>query len=449
MAHAHDRRTLLACCVLAVLVIASDGAQQADGRSLSAWRAYLLPMAGMGGQRAEDPVARVALRLQRRIVSHTTHRYPLDVIEGAVRERSVLLRRSITLTYDADDGRHFPERTISLTALPHLVAPSFSYTSFSFRVDHARIAALLEQELPEGMRPPQHARIERIEIRDGLQRAVTDTAARSGYEIDEAAAAEAVASALEESRPSAEVAVRMVPGTIVNDSGTELGKLELLATGKSNFKGSGDGRKANVRRGISERVNNVVVQPGADFSFNSTLDRITAKNGWELAYAIFNGGTLIPVPGGGLCQVATTVYRAALNAGFPIMKRANHSLYVPYYEQHGLGLDATIFPGSQDFVFRNETAHPLLVQAYTDGDDAYVQLYGTPDGRSVTLEGPHVAPARVLQMGRALKQNEIAWVRTVQLASGEERTDLVYSRYKSLPFSVVKKYASPLLAAVQ
>jgi vancomycin resistance protein YoaR len=92
-----------------------------------------------------------------------------------------------------------------------------------------------------------------------------------------------------------------------------------LSTGRSNFKGSGAGRKSNVRKALNERVNNIFVPAGAVFSFNDTLGTVSTGNGWQMALTIFDGVDLRPAPGGGICQASTTVYRAALAAGFPIM----------------------------------------------------------------------------------------------------------------------------------
>lgn len=224
---------------------------------------------------------------------------------------------------------------------------------------------------------------------------------------------------------------------VYNETGLELGDLELLAVGRSNFAGSPEGRAFNIQKGLKEKMNNIIIPPGAEFSFNSFLGPVTNRAGWKNALGIFGGGSLKPTPGGGLCQVSTTVYRAALYAGLPFPSRRSHSLYVKYYKDYGEGLDATVFQGGQDLIFKNDTPSYLFMQAYDDGDDAYVKLYGTSDSRSVTLEGPYrtanVPQDEVDKHNYKPRKNEIAWHRTVAKLDGEVIEEQILSRYKSLP----------------
>ena len=155
---------------------------------------------------------------------------------------------------------------------------------------------------------------------------------------------------------------------------------------------------------------------------------------------------LVYEPGGGICQASTTVYRAALLAGFPVIERKAHSLYVTYYKKYGVGIDATIYPGSQDLSFRNDSKYPIIVQAYHEGTNAYVNIYGTPDGRVATLNGPYfaaTAPKEVVKQAGGIGSNEIVWLHSVQYPDGRTTTDTVESRYKQLPRSLVTEYPVP------
>jgi hypothetical protein len=195
---------------------------------------------------------------------------------------------------------------------------------------------------------------------------------------------------------------------------------------------------------IGERVHNVVVPVDAEFSFNDVLGGpVTQSAGWQMALTIFEGVNLREAPGGGICQASTTVYRAALNAGLPIVEQKSHSLYVTYYEAYGVGQDATVFPGKQNLRFRNDTGAPLLLQSYYEGDDAYVHILGRPDGRQVTVDGPYfgsTAPADVQVNGRAVRGNEIVWVRTITSAEGAQTKEVLVSRYNAVPKSLVAKW---------
>ena len=186
----------------------------------------------------------------------------------------------------------------------------------------------------------------------------------------------------------------------------------------------------------------VIVAPGETFSFNATLgDSVELHDGWKTSLGIFNGEDLEPTAGGGICQVSTTVYRAGVAAGLPIKEKRNHSIYVKYYREYGEGLDATIFLNSQDLIFENDTGNYILFYAYYVGDEAVVELYGTPDGRKVVLEGPfrrHDAPDDVLNPENTwgLGHNDIGWRQTIARADGTEEKNILLSRYrKEIPWN--------------
>ena len=143
---------------------------------------------------------------------------------------------------------------------------------------------------------------------------------------------------------------------------------------------------------------------------------------------------LRPTPGGGICQVSTTLYRAILFGGFPVLQRRSHSLYVTYYKKYGVGLDATIFPGSQDLVFLNDTPGNLIIQATVENaDEIVVNIYGIPDGRTVALEGPYMsenAPDDLRVNGRRLTQKEIAWKQQIRYNDGRIEENVILSYYR-------------------
>ncbi|MBT4384468.1 VanW family protein [Candidatus Peregrinibacteria bacterium] len=228
-------------------------------------------------------------------------------------------------------------------------------------------------------------------------------------------------------------------GQVINKTGKDLGPLTHIATGVSNFESYNEGRNFNVRKALNEHYSNLVIPAGAEFAFNSFLGPVTYSAGWEGSLAIFGGTNLRKVPGGGICQVSTTMYRAALDAGLEIKKQYNHSLYVHYYEQEssyegveGAGLDSTIFPGVKDLIFVNNTPNPILIEAYDDGFDAVVKFYGENDGRSTSLEGPFTQSNQTQELidatgGLTLKQ--IAWKYRINKANGESITDWLISTY--------------------
>ena len=168
-----------------------------------------------------------------------------------------------------------------------------------------------------------------------------------------------------------------------------LGIKELLGQGISHFSGSIPNRIYNINLTAS-KINGILIPPAETFSFNQTVGDISQATGFRKAYVIKEGRTVLD-DGGGVCQDSTTLFRAVLNAGLPVVKRTAHAYRVGYYEQgFPPGLDATVFYPSVDFQFKNDTGHHILIQAYSVGTTLYVDLYGTSDGRVVNLTKPIV-----------------------------------------------------------
>lgn len=221
---------------------------------------------------------------------------------------------------------------------------------------------------------------------------------------------------------------------------------ELISVGHTAFAGSPVNRRHNIKTAMA-RFNGVIIEPGETFSFNEHLGEVDGSTGYKLELVIKAEGT-VPEYGGGVCQVSSTVFKAALFSGFPIVERANHSYAVGYYAQvDGYGLDSTIYPGVRDLKFTNDTGAAILVQTYIDGDDAYVNFFGTNDGRQVKLEnywrgnyrgagGTQLIPTKTLPAG-ARKQIESAhggfdasWERVIT-KNGQETRDKIYSVYRA------------------
>lgn len=192
--------------------------------------------------------------------------------------------------------------------------------------------------------------------------------------------------------PSSEVSdielpVSVVKPKVTNAEVNNFGIEELLGRGVSNFAGSIENRIYNIKLAAS-RINGVLVAPGETFSFNNTVGDISAATGYKQAYVIKSGRTVLD-DGGGVCQVSTTLFRAVLNAGLPIIERTAHAYRVSYYEQgFPPGLDATVFYPSVDFKFKNDTSSYILIQSYSYGTTLTFNIYGTPDGRVSTLSKP-------------------------------------------------------------
>lgn len=222
-----------------------------------------------------------------------------------------------------------------------------------------------------------------LKIADG--RAVEFTPPQDGQKLDLYSSTLAIAEALERGQSTAELKIaRLSPTKSLADT-NDLGINELVAQGKSNFKGSPKNRRHNIAVGV-EKMQGIIVAPGAEFSFNEYLGEVDGEHGFLPELVIKRTGT-VPEFGGGLCQVSSTTFRAAMDAGLPIVERKNHAYAVQYYAPQGT--DATIYPGVVDLRFTNDTPGHLLIWPHLVGkDDLVFDFYGTKDNRQVTLETP-------------------------------------------------------------
>ncbi len=166
----------------------------------------------------------------------------------------------------------------------------------------------------------------------------------------------------------------------------ELGIKEKIGFGESEYDYSIPNRIHNVDI-TTKKVSDVIIPPGKEFSFNQTLGEVSNKTGFRSAYVIKDGRTELG-DGGGVCQVSTTTFRAALDAGLEITRRLPHSYRVSYYELNSKpGIDATVYSGNVDLRFINDTDHHILIHGEADSDDLYmkVEIWGTSDGRSTEI----------------------------------------------------------------
>lgn len=228
-----------------------------------------------------------------------------------------------------------------------------------------------------------------------------------------------------------------------------LGISSRIGWGESWYQHSIPNRIHNVEV-TTNRVNNIIIPPNTEFSFNQALGEVSAQTGFRSAYVIRNGRTELG-DGGGVCQVSTTLFRALLDAGLPITKRLPHSYRVGYYEQNSEpGFDATVYAGNVDLRFKNDTGQHLLLHFEIDSEDQYLktELYGTSDGRTTEISkykkwgataappaeyipDPTLAPGQTRQIDWAVGGLKTEFTHTVKDKSGQTISEKVYtSNYK-------------------
>ena len=160
-----------------------------------------------------------------------------------------------------------------------------------------------------------------------------------------------------------------------------MGIKERLSTFSTDFDPDNKARVNNIRT-LAKAIDGSLIPPGGVWSLNGKVGERTAAKGYSEANAIVNG-KLVPQLGGGICQVATTVFNAIFFSGEPVVERQNHSFYIKHYPK---GRDATVNWGGTDLKFRNDTPYYILLKTNTKTASVVVSLYGTSPGYKVTYE---------------------------------------------------------------
>lgn len=263
----------------------------------------------------------------------------------------------------------------------------------------------------------------KFEFGDNNKAAVFSQSVR-GKRFNITKSAIAIVNALRENKSSVQLTVDTIEPEVTLEKVNDLGIETLLARGESDFHGSSNARVHNIKTGAS-KFNGAIIKPGEEFSFNKILGEVDEKTGYQPELVI-KGGQTIPEYGGGLCQLSTTVFRAAILAGLPITERRPHSFPVKYYNPQGF--DATIYPGVADLKFVNDTGGHILLQTRVEGTELFVELYGSSDGRQVAMDGPHQYDQKANGSMKAY------FVRITSYANGERKEERFDSTYQP-PFA--------------
>jgi len=203
---------------------------------------------------------------------------------------------------------------------------------------------------------------------------------RPGVRLDAVAAAGAVLRAALHTLPARRVATLPVEpeqAKLTTAKARAMGIVGLVSSYTTEY-GGVPNRIHNVQL-VAHLVDDKLIAPNEEFSFNKTTGERNAAKGFLVAPVIVNG-ELTTGLGGGVCQVSTTVFNAAFDAGLKITARTNHALYISHYPQ---GRDATVDYPDVDLRFVNDTGHWLLLRTFVEPSSLTVSLYGAPTHRKV------------------------------------------------------------------
>ena len=184
-----------------------------------------------------------------------------------------------------------------------------------------------------------------------------------------------ILSAVRDSKPSVSIPIKTVAPSLVSATTASLGLNWTFGIGESHFQGSTENRIHNIDAG-SRKLDGVVIEPGQTFDFNESLGPIDYEAGFVDGLIIINNRT-IPGIGGGICQVSTTMFRAAFLSGIPVTERWQHVYRVSYYElgrRNPPGFDASIYQPDLNLKFINETENYLMIRTDFDRDKARLRF---------------------------------------------------------------------------
>lgn len=186
-----------------------------------------------------------------------------------------------------------------------------------------------------------------------------------------------LAALLSPTERAAKITVESLAPSRSTEQARSMGITGLVGSYQTEY--GGDPNRIHNVQLVAHLIDRTLIAPGATFSFNGTTGERNASKGFLEAPVIINGelGTGL---GGGVCQVSTTVFNAAYEAGLGITERTNHALYISHYPT---GRDATVNYPDTDLKFVNDTPRWLLLRTFVGSYSLTVNLYGAPAHRKV------------------------------------------------------------------
>ena len=257
---------------------------------------------------------------------------------------------------------------------------------------------------------------------------------KQGRTVDQDALVRNVHDALLDGSPSVDLPVVTVDPSVSSDDPQSLGIVELIDRGSTSFAGSVPEKKHNIQL-AAQRLNGVVVPPGATFSFNDSVGPTTIDAGFQWGFGITSGNDgprTVPSVAGGICQVATTLFQPVFWSGFQLEQRFWHMYWIPAYTSRGVvGLDVTVdSDAGLDFKWTNTTSNNILIQSDSDDSNVYFGLYGKKPPWKVQVDDT-VITNRIPPDPKPLAEEEptLAWGRTLLVETARDGFDAEVVRH--------------------
>lgn len=396
------------------------------------------------------------------IIVHETPPQIMDVSDQAELTREIL-SEALVIQDPSDESQSWtisPEELAGMLSITRDDDAEDSNASYQISLNQQVFTNYLKQLASSVSVEPENTR---FIFNDDTQQLEVIKPATIGRKLDITASLEQIDAQVKKGAHEASLAFETIEPTVTDDmTAADLGVTELVHAETTYFYGSDAARVQNIETAASQ-FHGLLIAPGETFSMSDNLGNISLENGYAEALIIYGGQTIQGV-GGGVCQVSTTLFRAAFFAGFPIVERHAHAYRVSYYEMRSdgsrdvnlAGLDATVYVPIVDLKFTNDTDHWLLMETYMGAYSSLTwKFYSTGDGRTVSWQstGPTnviPAPDDLYRENPDLKQGEIKKVdyaadgaditvtRTVYKGDAVHLSDTIFTRFR--PWQAVFEY---------
>lgn len=377
----------------------------------------------------------------------------LDASQQAAVAREIL-SQSLTLTADGAGPWSFDPPTLAGMLRFNRVTDGAG-GRYEVGLDPQSLAAFLEPLTSTLARNPENAR---FTFNDDTRQLDLLKDAVIGRSLDVPATIQAIDAGLTAGQHQIPLVFQTTDPVVRSDAkAADLGITELIVDTKTYTSGSPPERIQNIKTAAGA-FHGMLFAPGETISMAKILGDISLDKGYAEALIIYGDKTIKGV-GGGVCQVSTTLFRAAFYGGYRLDERHPHAYRVGYYEQGpdspGPGLDATVFVPLVDFKFTNDTPYWLLMETYVYGNVLQWKFYSTKDGRSVTWnttgatnvvdapeplyrENPDLPKDTIKQVDYSADGADILVTRTVSRDGAVLYNDRIKTHY--LPWRAIYEY---------
>ena len=228
--------------------------------------------------------------------------------------------------------------------------------------DEAALKAFISGIAAEVNRDPVDAEVTLTEFKPVITRA-----SEFGWKLDEEQLRDNLVTIIETGSGESELPVQKLSPMVESEDM----EMNIIAKFETDVSFRGYDSRSNVRVAL-EHFNLLSVYPGDQISFNEVVGPRTVATGFKEAPE-YAGSRVEMGIGGGVCQASTTLYNAVIQAGMTIIQRYRHTMTVVYVDP---SQDAAVDYGNKDFVFRNDTEHPIYIYTNVSKDTATVTIYG-------------------------------------------------------------------------